>query len=168
MFIAHLPAGYLLTNWMTKGHPRRKSLMAVGLIASITPDLDLFWFYLVNERKTNHHDFVFHWPVFWIGLALLSWFVFRLLKLRGAGVFIGVALANLMLHMILDSVAAEIYWLSPLADFQVNLVEVPARYDWWVWNFVLHWTFLVELSITLAALITFWRNLRSRRAVITS
>lgn len=137
--------------------------MATGLIASITPDLDLFWFYLVNERQTNHHDFLFHWPVFWTGLALLAWLICKLLHWRGAGIFILVALSNLLLHMVLDSVAAEIYWLRPLAALQVNLVEVPARYDWWVWNFVLHWTFLLELSITICALVVFWRNLRVGR-----
>jgi inner membrane protein len=72
--------------------------------------------------------------------------------------FIGIALACLLLHMVLDSIAAEILWLKPFSDFEVNLVEVPARYDWWVWSFVLHWTFLLELAIVLAAGITLWRD----------
>jgi hypothetical protein len=68
--------------------------------------------------------------------------------------FIGIALACLLLHMVLDSIAAEILWLKPFADLEVNMVKVPARYGWWVWSFVLHWTFLLELAIVLAAGIT--------------
>jgi inner membrane protein len=75
--------------------------------------------------------------------------------------FIGIALACLLLHMVLDSIAAEIGWLKPFAPYEVNLVQVPARYDWWVWSFVLHWTFLLELAIVLAAGVTLWRATRA-------
>ena len=65
--------------------------------------------------------------------------------------YILVGLVCLTLHMFLDSFAAEIYWLKPFSDMHLNVVEVPARYGWWVWNFVFHWTFAVELAICLVA-----------------
>lgn len=49
-----------------------------------------------------------------------------------------------------DSIAAEIYWLAPFPDFHLNAVHVPARYDWRVWNFLLPWTFIIEIAICLA------------------
>ncbi|MEF2074330.1 metal-dependent hydrolase [Consotaella aegiceratis] len=168
MFIAHLPAGYLLTDRMAEGRRQRRSLMAVGLVAAVLPDLDLSWFYLVNERRTAHHAFVFHWPLFWVALALVSWLIPKAMRWRGSGLFIAVALANLLLHMVLDSVAAEIAWRQPFSDRELNLVEVPARYDWWAWNFVLHWTFALELAITGWAAITVWCNHRHAQVVRTT
>ncbi|MFC3630789.1 metal-dependent hydrolase [Paracoccus angustae] len=130
-----------------RGHPARRGLMVTGLVASVLPDLDLIWFYLVNGRQNPHHEFVFHWPLFWVAVALILWIASMGLGLRGAMPFLGIALVSLLLHMVPDSVAAEIAWLMPFSDAEVNLVVVPARHDWWVHSFVLHWTFLLELTI---------------------
>lgn len=78
MFIAHLPAGYLVARHLANGHERRKWLIIAGLCASILPDLDLLWFYLIDNRQTAHHAYVFHWPLFWIFLACLGLAVARL------------------------------------------------------------------------------------------
>ena len=43
--------------------------------------------------------------------------------------------------------AAGIAWGWPVDQQRFLLVEVPAAFDWWVWSFVLHWTFLAELGI---------------------
>lgn len=163
MFIAHVPAGYLLSRQIAKSHPVKAALIATGLLASVLPDTDLFWFYLVSDRESVHHGYIFHWPLFWGLIAALSWGLARALGGRGAGSFIIVALANLMLHLALDSVAAGVGWLQPFSTAEVNLVEVPARYDWWVWNFVLHWTFGLELAIVVAAGLTLRRDLLRRR-----
>ena len=62
-----------------------------------------------------------------------------------------------------DSIAAEIYWLAPFPDFHLNAVRVPARYDWWVWNFILHWTFAIEIAICLAPGLLLRRTLGKTR-----
>jgi hypothetical protein len=49
--------------------------------------------------------------------------------------------------MVLDSYAAPIYWLYPFSDRALELVHVSNHYDFWVWNFVLHWSFLAELFL---------------------
>lgn len=133
-------------------------LIATGLVASVLPDLDLIWFYLVNDRQTPHHAFAFHWPLFWCAIAVASWAVARAAKWPRAQPFIWVAFACLILHMLLDSVAADIDWLMPFAMGRVNFTEVPARFDWWVWSFVFHWTFLLELMIVLVAAIVLWSD----------
>jgi inner membrane protein len=160
MFVAHIPAGYLLSRYLSRGHPDRKALILTGILASILPDTDLLWFYLVDNRQTVHHAYVFHWPLFWLACAACAWAVARIMNWTRLYPFIRVALACLLLHMVLDSIAAEILWLMPFAGYEVNLVKVPARYGWWVWNFILHWTFLAELAIVLAAGIMLWRDMR--------
>ncbi len=59
--------------------------------------------------------------------------------------------------MFIAHLPAGIYLLYPFADIEVNLVTVPARYDFWVWNFILHPTFLFEiLIVTIAGAV--WRK----------
>lgn len=160
MFIAHLPAGYLATKVLIRRDPNNRSLMATGLIASILPDIDLLWFYLVDNRQTVHHSYIFHWPLFWVFLAAALWLFAFLLNRRYAGAFILLALFNILLHMALDSIVGGIGWFRPFSDTELNLVEVPARYGWWVWSFVLHWTFLFEVLIVTLAAATLWRSSR--------
>jgi len=161
MFIGHLPAGYLLTKALTRGPlPLPKGLMAMGLVASVLPDLDLIWFYLVDARQTVHHAYLFHMPLFWVALAAGIWGLGRLLRWRHAGLFAAVALANLLLHMGLDTIAGGIGWLRPFSEVETTLVQVPARYHWWVWNFVLHWSFALEILVVAAAGMVFWRERR--------
>ncbi|HVG49734.1 MAG TPA: metal-dependent hydrolase [Rubellimicrobium sp.] len=169
MFIAHLPAGYLLTSAIeARTGDRSRAVLLTGLAASVLPDLDLLWFYLVGDRQNVHHAYLPHLPLFWIAVAALAWMAGRALRLPRAPLLIGVALANLLLHMVLDSIAAGIWWLRPFSDLEVNLVRVPAVQAWWVWNFVLHWTFALELAITAAALALWWRRHRAARRDLTA
>lgn len=158
MFIAHLPAGYLLTDRLTRGTRQRRLLMAVGMVAAVLPDSDLLWFYLVNDRQNLHHDFLFHWPLFWVAVAALVWIGGRLAGWRESGAVAAVALSSLLLHMVLDSIVAEIAWFAPFSDRTFGLMEVPARHDWWVWNFIRHWSFGLELLIVACAAATALRR----------
>ncbi len=162
MLIAHLPAGYLLTAAIqNRLGVRSRAVLATGLVASVLPDLDLLWFYLADGRQTMHHEFVTHAPLAWVALAALAWTLARLLRVQGAGLLIGVALANLLLHIALDSIAGRIRWLWPFSDAETTLLTIPARYDWWVWSFVFHWYFLMELAIIAAAAALLWRRLHA-------
>lgn len=163
MFIAHLPAGYILTKVMP---PRAKSaaLWATGLFFAVAPDLDLIYFYLFSARKIPHHAYVTHWPLLWVALSATVFVVSLLLHKRSWRPFIAVGLATALLHLALDSIAAEIYWLAPFSYKYINLVEVPARYSWWVYSFILHWTFAFELIICLAAIILFIFSRKKKRS----
>lgn len=151
MFIAHLPAGYILTKVMPI-KSKSVALWATGLFFAVAPDFDLFYFYLFSARKIPHHAYVTHWPLLWIALAAAVFIVSLPLHKRSWRPFIVVGLATVLLHLALDSIAAEIYWLAPFSDKYVNLVEVPANYSWWVYSFILHWTFALELIICIAAI----------------
>lgn len=150
MFVAHLPAGYILAHVLQRRRCRSDYLW-LGLLASVLPDFDLLYFYLVDDRQNGHHTYFTHLPLFWIGL----WAVVALVGKR-TGKYssypVTLFFGCIMLHMCLDSIAAPLYWLYPLSNMTVELVTVPARFDWWVWNFLFHWSFLLEMAIILTAL----------------
>jgi len=168
MFIAHLPAGYLLTRHLAKVYPECKwaSMMGVGLVAAVAPDLDLIYHYTLDNRVHPHHSYATHTPFFWLVVAGLSCAILLIARRRQWLPYVVIALANILLHLVLDSVAAEIYWLWPFSNVAVNLVQVPSGRDPWVLNFVLHWTFLLEIGIVGLGLVVFvWDVMRARRAV---
>ncbi len=76
MFIAHLPAGYVLTRHLLDRAPAGDALsrriLAFGLLASVLPDFDLLYFYLIDNRQTLHHLYWPHLPAFWLVPAALS------------------------------------------------------------------------------------------------
>ena len=87
MFIAHLPAGYLWTRFivMKRGmadvaSPRYRSLMALGLIGSLLPDVDMLYFYLIDNRQHLHHGYWTHIPLSWLMLFGAALLIGRLLR----------------------------------------------------------------------------------------
>lgn len=164
MFIAHLPAGYLIARAVLASRPLADagSVMVATLVGSVLPDADLLAFYLVDERQVHHHDYITHWPLFWLNLATivlpLVFFVARRWLPACVAFF-----AAVMSHMVLDTIAAPLKWLMPFDGRSFELVTVPAVYDHWVVNFLLHWTFALELAICAAALAA-WTGLLFRTA----
>ena len=71
----------------------------------------------------------------------------RTTALIGNLVFISPFLSLVFLHLVLDTVSGGIAWLYPYDAGSIVLIDVPARFDWWVWNFILHWSFLPEIAI---------------------
>lgn len=152
MLIAHLPAGYLLARRIV---PRlaadraiARRLMAVGLAASVLPDIDLVYFYLIDGRQTPHHDYWTHIPAFWLAAIMAASGLLCLARIGIPWRACLVLLSGILLHLALDTATGGIFWAWPLSLHRFLLVEIPARFDWWVWSFVLHWTFLAELAIT--------------------
>lgn len=152
MFIAHLPAGYLLTQYL-----RRKlscvtpSLLWLGLVASVLPDSDLLLFYLKDHRQVHHHTYLTHLPLFWAGVGIAAWLSMIALKKRHYIPYVIVFTANVLLHMVLDTPLGCIRWLYPFSDACPTLVSITPHYHWWVWNFILHWTFVAEIVIIVVA-----------------
>jgi len=161
MFIAHLPAGYILTKYLQKKF-RIARFLWLGLFASIVPDLDLFYFYLIDHRQNLHHSYWIHTPVYWLLIALAAFFlmfVFRRTAWYGAAV---IFFSNIFLHLFLDTLVGKISWLYPWSDTSFSLFEVPALYDFWVYNFIFHWTFLFEIFVVAWAILIF---IKSRKVV---
>jgi inner membrane protein len=166
MFLAHIPAGYLLTKALVRrDRPDYRRLMATGLVASVLPDFDLFYHYLGDGGAHEHHNYITHTPVFWLVLSLLAAVVLLVARRRDLLIYLAVVLSGVLLHLILDSVASGIMWLYPWSTAKLNLVPVPALYHPWVLNFVLHWTFGLELLIVAIAAAVFISTRRRSRAV---
>lgn len=158
MLIAHLPAGYILGSAARQRSAAPRFRIAT-LIGSVLPDFDMVYFFLTGG-KIHHHDYITHWPLFWLAIAAVVLpAIARLVPtwLLTAAVFF----AAVMLHVIMDTVAAPILWLAPFDWSRFELTTVPATYSNWVLSFMLHWTFGLKLAICAVALIIAIR--RSRR-----
>ncbi|PJE64863.1 MAG: hypothetical protein COU90_01195 [Candidatus Ryanbacteria bacterium CG10_big_fil_rev_8_21_14_0_10_43_42] len=159
MFIAHFPAGYILTKKLQEKQRVNKYLW-LGLVASILPDIDLLWFYLVDNRQTLHHDYWLHVPIFWVGIFVI-WYLFLLISKQLNQKYLlptVIFFTSITLHLLLDTIAGGIAWFYPFSDTSFVLIDVPAKYGWWVWNFVFHWSFLLELGIILWAITVFSKS----------
>jgi inner membrane protein len=146
VFLAHLPAGYLLTKRI-EARCGVSGLMPVGLVASVLPDLDLFRFYVLDGRRVLHHEYWTHVPFWWAIIAATWCLGFAVTRhrrgLAGSAVFFG----NIFLHLVLDTIVGGVAWFAPFSRRPFALVIVPAGHQWWVLNFVLHWTFVLELLV---------------------
>ena len=158
MLIAHLPASYLLTRKMLQlpglsfDHHFQQPLMRVGLVAGLLPDLDLLYFFLIDHRQHLHHDYWTHLPLFWTGLFVAAVATCAMTHNRRLFNLSLIVYANLMLHLLLDTVVGKIKWGWPLSDHAFYLFDVPARFTPWLLNFILHWTFGLELVLVALAL----------------
>lgn len=151
MFVAHLPAGYLMARRLAprlaRDSGRQRMLMAICLVASVLPDVDLLYFYLVDARRTMHHDYWTHIPAFWLLATGVALALFRIARAPVPWAAAAALLAGVLLHLALDTIAGGIAWSYPYETSSIVLVEVPARFGWWPWNFLLHWTILLEVAI---------------------
>ncbi len=155
MLTAHLPSGYVLGRiWPSPG----AWVIPAALIGAMLPDLDMFWFYFVDERAIHHHRYWVHIPFFWVVVALVALPVLAWRGWLAPGLAFFVAIA---LHLVLDSIGGDILWAAPFSDRFFSLVTVPATQSHWVLSFILHWTFLLELAVWAAAFILYRRKARS-------
>ncbi|MDE1994862.1 MAG: metal-dependent hydrolase [Rhizobiaceae bacterium] len=165
MFVAHLPAGYILSKLVIKRDAvYRRWLLGVALVCSVLPDMDLAYFYLVDQRRHAHHGYITHTPAFWLAISAVLSLGLLACRKRDWLIFVAIGLLAIFLHLIMDTVAADIRWLYPFSDRSFNLVEVPALYQPWYLNFVFHWTSWIEVAICLLAASVFgWECLRAKQ-----
>lgn len=157
MFIGHIPAGYLATTSMLRagsGVDRRR-LLGLGLAASVLPDLDLLYFYLVDHQRHVHHTYLPHLPLAWVAALAVAALVMWVARARRvAWMALGVLAMNVFIHLALDTVAGGVLWGWPFSRAEVVLATVRPRYHPWFLNFILHWSFALEAALVAGAL---WR-----------
>jgi inner membrane protein len=128
------------------------------LIASVLPDLDLLYFFLVDQRQHNHHSYWPHIPAIWIGLFVLSFAVIKLLRKSRWLPYLFIFYFNILLHLLLDTLVGGIAWLYPFDAGLISLFTVPANESHWLLSFIWHWSFLVELLFIYVAANVFARS----------
>ena len=152
MFLAHLPAGYIVSKFLltkfNSGPSRKKYLLFLGLLGSVFPDLDMLYFYLIDNRQHGHHSYWSHIPVYWICLLGICYVIAAIIKSRFFAKAATIFVTCILLHLLLDSFAGGgIKWLHPFSDSYLSIFSIPSRQGYWLWNYFLHWTALVELTI---------------------
>ena len=112
MFIGHLAAGYLLAITAKKQIKTNISatwIMLASLIGAVTPDLDIFYFYLIDNRQHHHHTYWTHYPITWLGLLLIFTFVYRLSSNKSLGLLGLLFSLSGFVYMLLDSIVGNIW-----------------------------------------------------------
>lgn len=149
MFIGHLPAGYVSVKLLYKqfantGVAARYFVLA-GMIGAVAPDLDMFYFYLIDNRQNHHHTYWPHFPALWLAFLVASstWFICTTKK-AGASLALIFSMSGIV-HMLLDSIVGDVWWFAPLIDKSYAIFTVEAIYEPWWLNFILHWSFALEI-----------------------
>lgn len=151
MLTAHLPSGYVLSRAFD---PEIPWMVPAALIGAVLPDLDMLFFYFVDDRSIHHHRYWVHIPAFWAGVAAISLPLLAWAGWLRTGV---VFFAAILLHLCLDTISGGILWAAPFNDHLYSLVTVPPTQSHWIASFILHWTFVLELMIWGMA-IYLWRK----------
>jgi inner membrane protein len=164
MIIGHLPAGYLASKLLFR-HFDAPGVTCVrffwaGLLGAIAPDLDMFYFYLVDHRLHHHHTYFTHFPLVWGALLLLAALWLHVKKARPMAALAFIFALNGSLHLLLDTIVGDIWWLAPFVDKPFSLFTVPALYQPWWLNFLLHWSFAIEVGVLLTAAALWYRSRR--------
>lgn len=155
VIVGHLPAGYLVSKFLVKRvptlHQNETYIVSACMLGAVAPDIDLLYFYLIDNRQQHHHLYFPHLPVVWAVLLGLSVGWLLISRRKTLPVLAFAFSLNGMIHMVLDTIAGDIWWLGPWVDLPFVLVTVPARFQFWWFNFLLHWTFILELVVLLLA-----------------
>lgn len=164
MFIGHVPANYLAAcaadsaTSSTFLKPFRSLAFNMFVLAGMIPDLDMIYFYLLDNRSHHHHLYWTHIPFCWLILYAVCCLIALLRKSRKLFIASTAFFLGILLHLLLDTPMGGVAWDYPLSSALHYWTTVPARYDWWVWNFLFHWTFISELVICSIAFVVFLRR----------
>ncbi|MGH1464907.1 MAG: metal-dependent hydrolase [Cognatishimia sp.] len=154
MLIGHLPSGYIAACTCEKFTSSRTFFVGM-VLGAFLPDIDMLWFHFVDHGAVHHHEYITHRPIVWLAVLTIGFILQRKFLL-------GLGLGGI-LHMLLDTLAGAIVWGWPLATEPNTLVIVQATHDHWIKSFLWHWTFKVEIVVTLSGLGLFvFRRWKSR------
>lgn len=150
MIIGHAPSGYIAASFIFKHHTKigitRTQVIFFCIFGALAPDLDMLYFYLVDNRQSHHHTYFPHWPIIWVSAFFASFALYKINKNRNA-YFALIFCIGGCIHLLLDSIVGDIWWLYPFIDKPYSIAIVPALYKPWWLNFIFHWSFLLEILL---------------------
>lgn len=152
MIVGHLPAGYVMARLGYQRFGRLidnyRKFMFWGLFGSIAPDLDMFYFHLVDGGRVHHHKYFSHYPVLWLALIVIAAALCRGIAVqKKVGIYGLIFAVAGFCHLILDTVVGDIWWFAPFVDQPFAFATVPALYRPWWLSFIFHWSFLLEIAV---------------------
>lgn len=157
MILGHIPAGYIFSK-LTHEHTSDSignyhTFLWWGILGAIAPDLDLLRFYFVDHGRVHHHEYFTHYPLVWLSLIILS---ITLLawkaKRRPLSCYMLIFSISGFIHLALDTIGGDIWWLAPFVDRSFSLITILPRFHIWQLNFLLHWSFTLELVLVVWAI----------------
>lgn len=170
MIIGHVPAGYvisrLLAHYAEPLDVSAKAFMWAGVVGSLAPDLDMLYFHLVDNRQHHHHTYFTHYPIVWLALLVASAIWLYTATKKNHAACAAIFSLNGFAHMLLDTVVGDIWWLAPWGNEPFAFFTVSALYRPWWLNFLLHWSFAIELAMPVWA-IYLWRKSSVFKSTVT-
>ena len=73
---------------------------------------------------------------------------------------------NIFGHLVLDTYVGHIRWLSPFSEYSFVVYNLPAVHEWWILNFILHPTFVLEVALVGIATVALLDAASSRRRAL--
>ena len=147
-------------------HVQRGPLL-YGIVAGVVSDLDILPFMVrfglsaFGDRFGEHRATFLHTPVcaLMLGLAPL------LFRIRPRRPWMIAGAVGVLTHLLLDSltIGLGVMWLYPFSHDFYGLNIATRRYrqvwgDEWLFHYVQHPLFLIELAIIIAALVVSWKR----------
>lgn len=135
MIFAHGPLGFSLA-WLTKLLTKTKLtkkeslwLFVIGYIGGIFPDIDLFYYYLVDASR-SHREMLTHTPILYLVIFCIVGAVLLTLKKRKAFFAFAVFILGTLSHLVTDGIVSQIRYFYPfskefygVADLGIPLVN---------------------------------------------
>lgn len=161
MLLGHIPAGYIVgklnARWLKRSRIESHRIILAGMFGALTPDMDMVYFHLVDNRQHHHHTYWSHYPTVWLTLLLVSFTYFRIAPKQFASIIACTYATAGVVHLLLDSIVGDIWWFAPFRDKSYALFTVPALFQPWWLNFILHWTFVFEIIVVVWS-IMLWKS----------
>jgi inner membrane protein len=162
MIIGHIPSGYIFSKLLAGKLAGKEIDLSLLLLTCITgaiaPDIDWLYYFFIDNEKHLHHTYWTHYPIVWTGSLLLFSAWYRLIH-NSPSVLLGVVFSAAgLMHIVLDSIVGDILWFAPFTNESFALFSVPELFKPWWLNYVLHWTFSMELLLTFWAIVLWRRN----------
>jgi hypothetical protein len=144
------------------------ALLGAALLGSIFPDFDWFYFLWIDHREHHHHTYWTHLPIVWISLTLASLLWMRLRRDSALPKLAFMFSLNGFLHLVLDTFTGPVWWLAPFSNESYSLFTISQYYHPWWLNFILHWSFLLEVALVAAAVVVYVkdRERQQRRMIV--
>lgn len=165
MFIGHLPAGYICTTLLFKLKPfrnlsrnKKRIYFLAGMIGSVFPDIDIFYFYFADGKQNVHHSYWTHIPSFWLMILCSHLLLSKIMRNKRTRDIIIFFIANVFIHLLLDTIVGGIFWLYPFSQKMFTLLTVPAKSTSWFFNFLFYWTISIEGALVLLATFVYKLN----------
>jgi len=162
MIIGHLPSGYIASKLLARKISNNRInitvFIAFGMLGGVAPDFDMLYFHIIDNRQHHHHTYWPHFPALWVVLLLLCTIWYRVSSIKRVPIYGLIFSACGFMHLLLDSIVGDVWWFAPFVDKPYALFIVPTLYQPWWLNFILHWSFVLEMIVVLWAIFLWKKN----------